>query len=189
MVRALSHVFFFKPGPVRRVPIPNRYTAKAKLCFCKNNKRRIITTRRQSANLRICLTSTYTIVLAHTYSGAAHRNATESHQNNCASCTADHNGILRSIRSKTAAAGSHLLRNSVAEPCMHVACWPGDDESHVDRHTDMSLRQYRARKTPHHALDEGRQHKRTTLPHQPRCAAVPPLSTHSHKTACRLPWL
>jgi hypothetical protein len=24
------------------VPIPNRYTAKAKLCFCKNNKRRII---------------------------------------------------------------------------------------------------------------------------------------------------
>jgi hypothetical protein len=29
-------------GPVRRVPIPNRYTAKAKLCFCKNNKRRII---------------------------------------------------------------------------------------------------------------------------------------------------
>jgi len=27
---------------VRRVPIPNRYTAKAKLCFCKNNKRRII---------------------------------------------------------------------------------------------------------------------------------------------------
>ena len=42
MVRALSHVFFFNPGPVRRVPIPNRYTAKAKLCFCKNNKRRII---------------------------------------------------------------------------------------------------------------------------------------------------
>ncbi len=34
--------FFFNPGPVRRVPIPNRYTAKAKLCFCKNNKRRII---------------------------------------------------------------------------------------------------------------------------------------------------
>jgi hypothetical protein len=27
---------------VWRVPIPNRYTAKAKLCFCKNNKRRII---------------------------------------------------------------------------------------------------------------------------------------------------
>ena len=27
-----------------RVPIPNRYTAKAKLCFCKNNKRRIIMT-------------------------------------------------------------------------------------------------------------------------------------------------
>jgi hypothetical protein len=43
MVRALSHVlFFFNRGPVRRVPIPNRYTAKAKLCFCKNNKRRII---------------------------------------------------------------------------------------------------------------------------------------------------
>ncbi len=41
-MRALSHVFFFNPGPVRRVPIPNRYTAKAKLCFCKNNKRRII---------------------------------------------------------------------------------------------------------------------------------------------------
>jgi hypothetical protein len=34
--------FFFNPGPVRRVPIPNRYTAKAKLCFCKNNERRII---------------------------------------------------------------------------------------------------------------------------------------------------
>jgi hypothetical protein len=43
MVRALSHVlFFFNPGPVWRVPIPNRYTAKAKLCFCKNNKRTII---------------------------------------------------------------------------------------------------------------------------------------------------
>jgi hypothetical protein len=51
MVRALSHVlfFFFNPGPVWRVPIPNRYTAKAKLCFCKNNKRRIIITWR---NLR-----------------------------------------------------------------------------------------------------------------------------------------
>ena len=34
--------FIFNPGPVWRVPIPNRYTAKAKLCFCKNNKRRII---------------------------------------------------------------------------------------------------------------------------------------------------
>ena len=34
--------FFFNPGPVWRVPIPNRYTAKAQLCFCKNNKRRII---------------------------------------------------------------------------------------------------------------------------------------------------
>jgi hypothetical protein len=34
--------FFFNPGPVWRVPIPNRYTAKAKLCFCKNNKRTII---------------------------------------------------------------------------------------------------------------------------------------------------
>jgi hypothetical protein len=43
MVRALSHVlFFFNPGPVRRVPSPNRYTAEAKLCFCKNNKRMII---------------------------------------------------------------------------------------------------------------------------------------------------
>ena len=45
MVRALSHVlFYFNPGPVWRVPIPNRYTAKAKLCFCKNNKRTIIMT-------------------------------------------------------------------------------------------------------------------------------------------------
>jgi hypothetical protein len=34
--------FFQDPSPVRRVPIPNRYTAKAKLCFCKNNKRSII---------------------------------------------------------------------------------------------------------------------------------------------------
>jgi hypothetical protein len=34
--------FFFNPGPVWRVPIPNRYTAKAKLCFCKNNKRTIV---------------------------------------------------------------------------------------------------------------------------------------------------
>jgi hypothetical protein len=41
-VRTLSHVFFLDPSPVRRVPIPNRYTAKAKLCFCKNNKRSII---------------------------------------------------------------------------------------------------------------------------------------------------
>jgi hypothetical protein len=47
MVRALSHVlFYFNPGPVWRVPIPNRYTAKAKLCFCKNNKRRIIISER-----------------------------------------------------------------------------------------------------------------------------------------------
>ncbi len=37
--------FIFNPGPVWRVPIPNRYTAKAKLCFCKNNKRRIISHR------------------------------------------------------------------------------------------------------------------------------------------------
>jgi hypothetical protein len=29
---------------VRRVPIPNRYTAKTKFCFCKNNKRKIILT-------------------------------------------------------------------------------------------------------------------------------------------------
>jgi len=35
-------VFFFNPSPVRRVPIPNKYTSKAKLCFCKNNKRMII---------------------------------------------------------------------------------------------------------------------------------------------------
>jgi len=42
VVRTLSHVFFLDPSPVRRVPIPNRYTAKAKLCFCKNNKRSII---------------------------------------------------------------------------------------------------------------------------------------------------
>jgi hypothetical protein len=31
-------------SPKWRVPIPNRYTAKAKLCFCKNNKRTIIIT-------------------------------------------------------------------------------------------------------------------------------------------------
>ena len=42
MVRALSHVLFFNPGPERRVPSPNRYIADAKLCFCKNNKRMII---------------------------------------------------------------------------------------------------------------------------------------------------
>ena len=41
-MRTLSHVFFLDPSLVRRVPIPNRYTAKAKLCFCKNNKRSII---------------------------------------------------------------------------------------------------------------------------------------------------
>jgi hypothetical protein len=28
---------------------PNRYTAKAKFCFCKNNKRRIITAGREGA--------------------------------------------------------------------------------------------------------------------------------------------
>ena len=32
----------FNPGPERRVPIPNRYIADAKFCFCKNNKRIII---------------------------------------------------------------------------------------------------------------------------------------------------
>ena len=37
-------LFFFNPSPGRRVPIPNRYTAKAKLCFCKNNKRMMMTT-------------------------------------------------------------------------------------------------------------------------------------------------
>jgi hypothetical protein len=41
MVRALSHVLFFNPGPERRVPFPNRYIAVAKFCFCKNNKRMI----------------------------------------------------------------------------------------------------------------------------------------------------
>jgi hypothetical protein len=52
-VRTLSHVFFFlDPSPVRRVPIPNRYTAKAKLCFCKNNKRSIIV-RRSPACIRL----------------------------------------------------------------------------------------------------------------------------------------
>ena len=35
----------FNPSPERRVPSPNRYTAEAKLCFCKNNKRMIITKR------------------------------------------------------------------------------------------------------------------------------------------------
>jgi len=43
--------FFLNPGPVWRVPIPNRYTAKAKLCFCKNNKRRIIIVSGQSLGL------------------------------------------------------------------------------------------------------------------------------------------
>ena len=33
----------FNPGPERRVPSPNRYIADAKFCFCKNNKRIIIT--------------------------------------------------------------------------------------------------------------------------------------------------
>ena len=42
--------FFFNPGPVWRVPIPNRYTAKAKLCFCKNNKRTIIKIRTSREN-------------------------------------------------------------------------------------------------------------------------------------------
>ncbi len=32
---------YYKKGGAL-VPIPNRYTAKAKLCFCKNNKRMII---------------------------------------------------------------------------------------------------------------------------------------------------
>jgi hypothetical protein len=40
-VRTLSHVFFLDPSPVRRVPIQTG-TAKAKFCFCKNNKRMII---------------------------------------------------------------------------------------------------------------------------------------------------
>jgi len=33
----------FNPGPERRVPSPNRYIVDAKFCFCKNNKRIIIT--------------------------------------------------------------------------------------------------------------------------------------------------
>jgi hypothetical protein len=37
----------FNPGPERRVPSPNRYIADAKFCFCKNNKRIIITTTHQ----------------------------------------------------------------------------------------------------------------------------------------------
>ena len=32
----------FNPGPERRVSSPNRYTADAKFCFCKNNKSIII---------------------------------------------------------------------------------------------------------------------------------------------------
>jgi hypothetical protein len=35
----------FNPGPERRVPSRNRYIADAKFCFCKNNKRIIITTK------------------------------------------------------------------------------------------------------------------------------------------------
>jgi hypothetical protein len=50
---APRHFFFFNPGPVWRVPIPNRYTAKAKLCFCKNNKRRIIITDRRQTCLYV----------------------------------------------------------------------------------------------------------------------------------------
>ena len=56
MVRALSHVLFFNPGPVRRVPNPNRYTAEAKLCFCKNNKRMIIMRRRQCEGVKTLVT-------------------------------------------------------------------------------------------------------------------------------------
>ena len=33
----------FNPSPERRVPSPNRYMAFARFCFCKNNKRTIIT--------------------------------------------------------------------------------------------------------------------------------------------------
>jgi hypothetical protein len=32
----------YNPGPEGRVPSPNRYTADAKFCFWKNNKRMMI---------------------------------------------------------------------------------------------------------------------------------------------------
>ena len=42
MVRALSHVFSCRPRSGKESTDPNRYTARAKFCFCKNNKRMII---------------------------------------------------------------------------------------------------------------------------------------------------
>ena len=42
----------FNPGPERRVPSPNRYIADAKFCFCKNNKRIIITTSHPDLTMR-----------------------------------------------------------------------------------------------------------------------------------------
>jgi len=42
----------FNPSPVRRVPSPNRYMAVARFCFCKNNKRTIDRTIRNSFELR-----------------------------------------------------------------------------------------------------------------------------------------
>ena len=41
----------FNPSPERRVPSPNRYMAFARFCFCKNNKRTIITRRHETPNL------------------------------------------------------------------------------------------------------------------------------------------
>ena len=55
----ITCAFFFNPGPVRRVPIPNRYTAKAKLCFCKNNKRTIIITHTDTYLFPIGKSDTY----------------------------------------------------------------------------------------------------------------------------------
>ena len=41
----------FNPSPERRVPSPNRYMAFAKFCFCKNNKRTIITEAEQASDM------------------------------------------------------------------------------------------------------------------------------------------
>jgi hypothetical protein len=38
MVREVSHVFFFNPGPERRVPCPNRYIAEAKFVSVRTIK-------------------------------------------------------------------------------------------------------------------------------------------------------
>jgi len=41
----------FNPSLERRVPSPNRYMAFARFCFCKNNKRTIISSEAQSSSL------------------------------------------------------------------------------------------------------------------------------------------